>query len=311
MKNKIKIFLTGHRGLVGSSIFKLLKKKGYQKIITIEKKELDLRNQKQTLDFFKKIRPHAVINAAAKVGGINANEVNAANFIYDNIMIQTNVIQSCLETKVKNLVFLGSSCVYPKFSIQPIKENYLLGGKLEKTNEAMAVAKISGIKMCEYYNQQFNKQFKCLMPSNIYGPNDNYNLKTSHFLPALIKKIYLAKKKKLKKVEIWGTGKPKRELLFVDDLANACLFFLFKKTKHSLINIGSGREKSITKYAEIISKKLNYKCKFVYNKKYPDGTPRKLLNINLSKKLGWKPKINLSKGLDITLEEFFKKNGRI
>ena len=195
MKNKIKIFLTGHRGLVGSSIFKLLKKKGYQKIITIEKKELDLRNQKQTLDFFKKIRPHAVINAAAKVGGINANEVNAANFIYDNIMIQTNVIQSCLETKVKNLVFLGSSCVYPKFSIQPIKENYLLSGKLEKTNEAMAVAKISGIKMCEYYNHQFNKQFKCLMPSNIYGPNDNYNLKTSHFFPALIKKIYLAKKK--------------------------------------------------------------------------------------------------------------------
>ena len=196
MKNKIKIFLTGHRGLVGSSILNLLKKKGYKNIITIEKKKLDLRNQKHTLDFFKKIRPHAVINAAAKVGGINANEVNAANFIYDNIMIQTNVIQSCLITKVKNLVFLGSSCVYPKFSIQPIKEDYLLGGKLEKTNEAMAVAKISGIKMCEYYNQQFKTQYKCLMPSNIYGPNDNYNLKTSHFFPALIKKIYLAKKKK-------------------------------------------------------------------------------------------------------------------
>jgi len=223
MKNSI-ILVTGHRGLVGSSVMRRLKISGYKNVLTI-KKRIDLRDQKKVFNFFKKNKIDSVINAAALVGGILANSKYKANFIYDNMTIQNNIIHACYMNNIKNLIFLGSSCIYPKFCKQPIKEEYLLSGKLETTNEAYAIAKIAGIKMCESYNFQYGMNFKCLMPSNLFGPNDNYNLDSSHFFPALLKKIYLAKKNKKNSITIWGSGKPKSELLFVDDLADACIFF--------------------------------------------------------------------------------------
>ena len=223
------IFVTGHKGLVGSAIIRKLNFFGYKKITTIDKKKLDLRNQKKVFEFFKKQKIDGVINAAALVGGILANSKFKADFIYDNIAIQNNIIHGCYVNDIKNLIFLGSSCIYPKMCKQPIKENYLLSGELEKTNEPYAIAKIAGIKMCESYNYQYKTDFKCLMPCNLYGPNDNYDLKNSHFFPALIKKMHIAKKKKVKKIVVWGTGNPKRELMHVDDLADACIFFIKKK----------------------------------------------------------------------------------
>ena len=220
-----RIFVTGHKGLVGSAIIRRLNHFGYKKIITIEKKKLDLRNQQKVFNFFKNNKIDGVINAAALVGGILANSKFKANFIYDNIAIQNNIIHSCYINNIKNLIFLGSSCIYPKNCKQPIKESYLLTGKLESTNEAYAIAKIAGIKMCESYNYQYKTNFKCLMPCNLYGQNDNYDLTNSHFFPALIKKIYLAKKKKINQISVWGTGKPKRELMYVDDMADACIYF--------------------------------------------------------------------------------------
>ena len=223
-KNSI-IFVSGHKGLVGSSIIRRLIFFGYKKIVTRNRKQLDLRNQRKVEYFFNQNKIDAVINAAGTVGGIYANNKFKADFIYDNLSIQNNIINSCYKNKIKNLIFLGSSCIYPRNSKQPIKENYMLTGELEKTNEPYAIAKIAGIKMCESYNYQYNTSYKCLMPSNLYGPNDNYNLESSHFLPALIAKIYKAHIQKKKVVTIWGTGSPKRELLFVDDLADACIFF--------------------------------------------------------------------------------------
>ena len=306
-KKKLKILLTGHAGLVGSAIYRRLRQKGFKNILTFHKKELDLRDQKKTLNIFLKYKPQAVINAAAKVGGILANDTFRAEFIYDNLMIQNNVINSAYKSGVKNLIFLGSSCVYPKYSKQPIKEEYLLSGKLEYTNEPYAVAKIAGIKLCENYNKQYKTNYKCLMPTNTYGPNDNYDLNNSHFLPALIKKIYLAKKNKKNFVEIWGTGKPKRELIYVDDLADACIFFLFKNTNEALINIGTKEEKSILSYTKIVMKKFDLKLKFKFKGKISDGTPRKKLNSNIAYKYGWKPKIKLNKGIEITIDDFIKK----
>ena len=299
-----KIFLAGHNGLVGSSILRYLKKKKYKKIITKNRKILDLSDQSKTEKFLKKIKPEFVIIAAAKVGGINANQKYKADFIYQNLMIQTNLIHSSFKVGVKKLIFLGSSCIYPKFSKQPIKEKYLLDGKLEKTNDAYAIAKIAGLKMCEAYNDQFKSNYICLMPTNLYGPNDNYNLKNSHFFPALISKIHNAKLNKKKTIYIWGNGKPKRELMYVDDLANACEYFLKKKTKHTLINIGSGHENTIEGFAKFIMKKLDVKLKIIYDKKKPNGTPRKKLNINLSKVYGWKPTTSLSKGFNITYKDY-------
>jgi GDP-L-fucose synthase len=301
-----KIFISGHRGLVGSSILQFLKKKNFNKIFTVEKKKIDLRNQNKVLKYFRKYKFDYVINCAGKVGGIHANNKYKADFIYDNITIQNNIIYSSYLTKVKSLIFLGSSCIYPKNAKIPMKEDALLTGKLEETNEPYAVAKIAGIKMCESFNYQYKTNFKCLMPCNLYGPNDNYDLTTSHFLPALIKKIYNAKKKSYKKVILWGTGRPMREIMYVDDLAEACLFFLKKKTTHSLINIGSGIEKSILEFAKIIAKKIDYKVKFEFDRTKPDGMKRKLVDTSLANKYGWKAKTSLEEGLNKTLDQYIK-----
>jgi GDP-L-fucose synthase len=302
-----KIFLAGHNGLVGSAILRRLIFLGYKNILIVDKKKLDLNNQKKVFLFLKRNRPQAIIIAAAKVGGINANNKYRANFIYENLAIQNNLIHSAFLNKIKNLIFLGSSCVYPKNSKQPIKEKYLLTGPLEHTNEPYAIAKIAGIKMCESYNIQYRTNYKCLMPSNTYGPNDNYNLENSHFFPALIRKIHDAKIKKANKIILWGTGKPKRELIYVDDVADACIFFLNKKTKESLINIGTGKDIKIEQYAKSIMKFLNIKINIHFDKTKPDGTPRKLLDTTIAKKYGWRPKISLKDGFFLTYADYLKK----
>ena len=302
-----KIFVAGHKGMVGSAIFRLLKKKGYKKIFTIDKSRVDLTNQNKTEKYLKKIKPNFVIIAAAKVGGILANQNYKGDYIYQNLMIQTNLIHSSYIVGVKKLIFLGSSCIYPKYSKQPIKENELLSGKLEETNDAYAIAKIAGLKMCEAYNKQYNTNYVCLMPTNLYGPNDNYDLKTSHFYPALISKIYFAKNQKKKSITLWGNGKSKRELLYVDDLADACEYFLKKKINHTLINIGSGQEKTIRGYCDFLLKKFNIKLNLKFDKRKPNGTPRKILDMTLAKSYGWKPKTNLDTGFEMTLNDFLKK----
>jgi GDP-L-fucose synthase len=307
LSKKKKIFIAGHKGMVGSAVLRCFKDKGYKNLITAGKNKLNLLNQKETENFFIKKKPDFIIIAAAKVGGILANKNFKANFIYENLMIQTNIIHSAYRIGVKKLIFLGSSCIYPKFSKQPIKEEYLLSGSLEETNDAYSVAKIAGVKMCEAYNKQYNLNYISLMPTNLYGPNDNYDNSNSHFFPALIKKIYLAKKNNKKEIIIWGNGKAKRELLYVDDIAEACEFFLNKKTKHTLINIGSGEEKSITNYAKFIMKKLDVKLKIKHDKTKPNGTPRKKVDYRLAKKYGWNPRFNLDKGFRTTFEDFLRK----
>lgn len=307
MNKNSKIFISGHKGLVGSAIVNYLKIQNFTKIYSIEKKKLDLRNQSKVLNFFRKNKFDYVINCAGKVGGIYANNKYRAEFLYDNLAMQTNIIHSSYLTKVKSLIFLGSSCIYPKYSKIPMKEEALLSGKLEETNEPYAIAKIAGIKMCESYNRQYKTNFKCLMPCNLYGPNDNYDLDNSHFLPALIKKISNAKISNNNVVHIWGTGKPKREVMYVEDLADACLYFLQKKTSHSLINIGSGVERSILDYAKIIAKIFNKKIHFKFDKSKPDGMKRKLVDIKLAKTYGWKSKITLDEGLKRTIAAFQNK----
>ena len=301
------IFVSGHKGLVGSSLLRRLKFYGYKNVITKNKNELDLRNQVKVFNFFKKNKIDAVINAAGKVGGILANYKYKADFIYDNISIQNNIIHSCFENNVKNLIFLGSSCIYPRDCKQPIKEKYLLTGLLEKTNEPYAIAKIAGVKMCESYNFQHKTNYKCLMPCNLYGPNDNYDLNNSHFLPALINKIHNAKIKKKKTIQIWGSGSPKRELMYVDDLADACIYFINKKTNETLINVGSGMEKSIFDFTKFILKKLNLNIEIKKDTSKLDGTPRKIVDISIAKKYGWKSKVNFSDGFDVTYLDYKKK----
>ena len=310
INKKNKIFVTGHKGLVGSAVIRRLKYFGYKKILTVDKKQLDLRNQQKVSNFFKKNNIDAVINAAGKVGGIYANNKYKADFIYDNLAIQNNIIHSCFQNKVKSLIFLGSSCIYPRNSKQPIKEKYLLTGELEKTNEPYAIAKIAGIKMCESYNFQYKTNYKCLMPCNLYGPNDNYNLKTSHFFSALIAKAIEVKKNKKKQIILWGSGKPKRELMYVDDLADACIYFMNKKTKETLINVGAGNDRSILNYARFILEKINLKCKIVLDRSKPDGTPRKIIDSSIAKKYGWFPRIDLNKGFDLTLKNYLLKNDK-
>ena len=307
-----KVFLAGHNGMLGSSIFRILKKKGYKKIITIDKKKLDLRNQIAVKKFIKKNKPDAVIIAAAKVGGIKANIKYPADFISDNLQIQTNLILSSRLNNVRKLILFGSSCIYPKHLKKPIKESQILTGLLEETNESYAVAKIAGIKMIESFNKQYNTNYICLMPCNLFGPNDNYDTQNSHFLPALIKKIYLASKakKQNKVVELWGTGKPRREVLYVDEVASACEFFLRKKTKRSLINIGSPVEMSIKNYANLIKKKIDPSVLIKFNNdKNLDGVMRKKLNLTLANSYGWKSKMNFSKVLDEIIRDF--KNSHI
>ena len=302
----MKIFLAGHNGLVGSAILKALKKKSKYQVITINKKKLNLLDQTKVFKFLKKNKPNIVIIAAARVGGILANQNFGGEFIYENLQIQNNLIHGSFKNGIKNLIFLGSSCIYPKNSPQPIKEKYLLTGKLEETNEPYAVAKIAGVKMCEAYNKQFGTNYKCIMPSNTYGPNDNYDLSNSHFFPAMIHKAHLCKVKKKDFIEIWGSGKPYRELIYVDDIADACMYFMNKKTNHSLINIGVGKDYTIKYYIEFILKKLRLNIKIKFDRTKPDGVDKKVLDVSLAKKYGWKAKTSLSEGFDKTVEDFQK-----
>ena len=303
-----KIFVAGHNGLVGSAIVRKLKEKGFKKILTISRSRLDLTNETKVYNFLKKKKPNFIFIAAAKVGGIYSNNRYRAEFIYSNLSIQSNIIHSAFRCNIKDLIFLGSSCVYPKFCKQPIKEEYLLDGKLEKTNEPYAIAKIAGIKMCESYNDQYKTNYKCLMPTNTFGPNDNYDKLNSHFFPSLIRKIHELKKKNTDKLLVWGDGSPKRELIFVDDLAEACVFFMKKRIKESLINIGTGKDFTIKKYVEILSKIIypNNKIRVKFDKTKPNGTPRKVLNINLAKKYGWQAKTNIRDAIKITYQDYLK-----
>lgn len=300
------IFLAGHNGLVGSAILRKLREKNYKKIITVDRKKLNLLNQKAVYNFIKIKKPKIVIIAAAKVGGVYHNNIHGADFIYENLQIQNNLIHGSFLNKVKKLIFLGSSCIYPKNSKQPIKEKYLLSGKLEETNEPYAVAKIAGVKMCEAYNKQYKTKYLSLMPTNTYGPNDNYDTYNSHFFPALLKKAHECKIKKKSVFNVWGSGKPLRELIFVDDIADACLFFMNKNIQESIINIGSGRDMKIKDYVKFLIKKLNLKVKIKYDSKKPDGVFRKVLDISLAKKYGWNSKISLDEGFDITYKNFLK-----
>lgn len=301
-----KIYIAGHKGLVGSAVVRRLKAKGFKNIITANKKKLDLKDQKKTFSFLKRNKPNYIIICAAKVGGILANNVFRAEFIYDNLQIQNNLIHNAFLNGIKNIIFLGSSCVYPRNCKQPIKEEYLLNGALEKTNEPYAIAKIAGIKLCESYNFQYNTNYLCLMPTNTYGPNDNYNEFSSHFIPALIKKIHEIKVNKNKTLNLWGSGKALREVIYVDDLAEAIIHFMQIKTKKSLINIGTGKDLSITNYARKILKVLKVKANIRYDKTKPDGTPKKLLDTSIAKKFGWKPKIKLEDGILMAYKSFIK-----
>mgnify|MGYP001170475822 FL=1 len=306
INKKSKIFVAGHKGMVGSAIIRKLKKKGFTRIIFKDKKKLNLLDQDKVFKFLKKIKPELVIIAAARVGGIQANSNFKQKFIYENLQIQNNLIHGSFLAKVKNLIFLGSSCIYPKLCKQPMKESYLLSGKLEETNDAYAIAKIAGIMMCYNYSLNYKLNYQSLMPPNLFGPGDNYNLKNSHFFPALLKKIYLAKINRKKTLNVWGTGKPKRELMFVDDFVDALIFFMKKKIKEPFINIGVGKDFTIEWYAKYIMKKLGVKLKISYDKSKLDGMPKKCLDITLAKKYGWKPINNLDYGFDITLRDFLK-----
>lgn len=290
--------------MVGSSLVRLFKKKNYTNLITRTKKQLDLLDQKKTFNFLKSQRPDVVIIAAAKVGGIKANNIYRGSFLYENLQIQTNLIHGSFLAGVNQLIFLGSSCIYPRNCKQPIKEEYLLSSSLEYTNEPYAIAKIAGVKMIENYNLQYKKNYIALMPCNLYGPNDNYNLNSSHFLPALIHKIYKAKIKKSKEVIVWGDGKPKRELMYVDDVAKACLYFLKNKSASPIINIGSGEEYSIKNFVKKISNVIGYKGKIIYDTNMPNGTPRKILDCSKANKYGWKSTILFEEGLKLTYSDF-------
>ncbi len=300
----MKIFLAGHKGLVGSAILRKLKKKSFYKVITVDKKKLNLLKQQSVFNFIKKKKPDIVIIAAAKVGGVFHNNIHGADFIYENLQIQNNLIHGSFKNNVKKIIFLGSSCIYPKNSKQPISEKYLLTGKLEETNEPYALAKIAGVKMCEAYNKQYKTNYLCLMPTNTYGPNDNYHHLNSHFFPALIKKAHICKIKNKKIFTVWGSGKPLRELIFVDDVADACIYFMNKNTKKFLINIGTGKDMRIKDYVNFIIKKLNLKVKIKYDNKKPNGVYRKVLDVRLAKKYGWKAKTTLEKGFDLTYKDF-------
>ena len=297
--------------MIGSAIYRNLKKKNYKNIITIDRAKLDLRDQKKVFIFLKKIKPKTTIVAAAKVGGINANNIFKADFIYDNLTIQNNLIHGSFLSGTKNLVFLGSSCVYPKNCKQPIKEKFLLSNYLEKTNEPYAIAKIAGIKLCESYNHQYNLNYKCLMPSNSYGINDNYNLETSHFLPALIKKIMDAIKYGNDHIVLWGNGLALRELIFSEDIADAVIYFMNKKTYHPLINIGSKDENTINDYAKMIMNILRVKLNIKYINKSFNGTHRKKLDLGLAAKYNWRAKTSIRIGLYATINDYIKKNNLI
>lgn len=306
MEQNAKIYIAGHRGMVGSAIERKLRSEGYHNIIAKTSSELDLRNQQAVNAFFDLEKPDYVILAAAKVGGIHANNTYRAEFIYDNIMMEANVIHAAYSNKVKKLLFLGSSCIYPKMAPQPLKEEYLLSGYLESTNQPYAIAKIAGIEMCESYRAQYGCNFISAMPTNLYGTNDNYHPENSHVVPALIRKIVLAKKNNEPTVFIWGTGTPRREFLHVDDLADACYFLLQNYNEDGIVNIGYGSDISIKELAELIAFEVRYEGQLEFDLSKPDGTPRKLLNTNRINLLGWSPKINLRIGINSAIEDFKK-----
>lgn len=299
-----KIYVAGHRGLVGSAIVRSLKAKGYENIIGRTHKELDLTNQAAVRDFFEKERPDVVVLAAAKVGGINANNTFPAEFAYENLQIQCNVIKCCHDYKVKKLLFLGSTCIYPKMAEQPIVEDALLTGALEPTNEAYAIAKIAGLEMCKFYKRQYGDNFISCMPTNLYGPNDNYDLNGSHVMPAMIRKFHDAKKNGAKSVELWGTGTPLREFLYVDDMADACVFLLEKYDGEQHVNIGTGKEISIKELAETVKQVVGYEGELVWNTDMPDGTPRKLTNVDKLHGLGFVHKVELKEGIELAYKWF-------
>ncbi len=304
MELNSKIFVAGHSGMVGSAVVRRLKELGYNNLILKSRKELDLTNQFQVSQFFHFEKPDYVFLCAAKVGGIKANSDFKADFIYQNLMIQSNIINSSNNSGVKKLLFLGSSCIYPKLSEQPIKEEYLLSGHLEPTNDSYAIAKISGIKMCQSYNQQYGKNYICLMPTNLYGPNDNYDLNNSHVLPAMIRKFHEAKLENKDKVEIWGTGTPMREFLYVDDLADACIFLMNNYNSSEIINVGTGLDITIKDLALTIKEVIGYKGDIYFNTEMPNGTPRKLLDVSKLSNLGWKYKTSLREGIEKTYKDY-------
>jgi GDP-L-fucose synthase len=297
MDKSSKIYVAGHRGMVGSAIVRKLQAEGYHNLVLRTSSELDLRNQSAVEDFFAAEKPAYVFLAAAKVGGIMANNTYRADFLYENLMIETNVIHQSYVQGVKKLLFLGSSCIYPKLAPQPLKEEYLLSGFLEETNEPYAIAKIAGIKLCESYRRQYGCDFISAMPTNLYGPNDNYDLKNSHVIPALIRKFHDAHKSNLPQVEVWGTGTPLREFLHADDLAGACLFLMNNYSGEQFVNVGSGKDQSIAEIAQLISNIIGYKGKIFFDTSKPDGTPRKLMDVSKLTDMGWSPTINLEDGL--------------
>ena len=307
MEKDAKIYVAGHRGLVGSAIMRKLKKEGYNNLVYRTSSELDLRRQEKVEEFFKEEKPEYVILAAAKVGGIQANDTYSAEFLYDNLMIESNVIDTAYKNDVKKLLFLGSSCIYPKFADQPMKEDYLLSGKLESTNEGYAVAKITGIKLCEHYNKQYNTNFISAMPTNLYGPNDNFDLETSHVLPALIRKFHEAKVNDEDEVVIWGTGKPRREFLHVDDLADSLLFLMNNYSGDQFVNVGVGKDISILELAELIKDIVGFEGEIVNDLSKPDGTPRKLMDVTRLNDLGWEAQISLEEGIKDAYQ-WFKEN---
>jgi GDP-L-fucose synthase len=302
-----RIYLAGHRGLVGSSILRRLKAEGYQNIITRKSDELDLRDQESVSTFFADEKPEYIILAAARVGGILANSSFPAEFIYDNLMIQTNVFHQSYLHKAIKLLFLGSTCIYPKNSPNPLKEEYLLTGKLEPTNEFYAVAKIAGIKMCQAYNRQYHTNYISVMPTNLYGPGDNFDLETSHVIPALIRKFHEGKESNKKYVEVWGTGTPRREFIYIEDLAEACIFLMLHYDDSEIINIGVGRGLSILQLAEMIKGIIGYQGEIKFDRSKPDGTRSKLLDISKIKALGWEAKYDIKAGIKKTYE-WYKKN---
>ena len=306
MELNAKIFVAGHRGMVGSAIVRKLTELGYTNIITITRSKCNLIDQLEVDNFFNKQKPEYVFLAAAKVGGIKANNEMKGDFIYENLMIQSNIIKSSKDYNVKKLIFLGSSCIYPKMSPQPIKEEYLLTGSLEPTNDAYAIAKIAGIKMCQSFNQQYGTNFISVMPTNLYGPNDNYDLNNSHVLPAMIRKFHEGKLEGKDKVEIWGTGTPMREFLYVDDLADACIHLMLNYNDSEVVNIGTGVDITIKDLALTIKEVVDFKGDIYFNTDMPDGTPRKLLDVSKLKDLGWKYKTTLREGIEKTYKDYVK-----
>ncbi|HZH68231.1 MAG TPA: GDP-L-fucose synthase [Chitinophagales bacterium] len=311
MNKDAKIYVAGHRGMVGSAIVRLLNKKGFNNILTATSSELDLTNQVETKTFFEQEQPEYVFLAAAKVGGIQANNIYRADFLYENLMIQNNVIHSAYKTGVKKLLFLGSTCIYPKMAPQPLKEEYLLSGYLEETNEPYAIAKIAGIKLCENYRRQYGADFISAMPTNLYGPNDNYDLENSHVLPALIRKFHEAKINNKEEVVVWGSGSPLREFLHVDDLAEGCFYLMNNYSDEGFLNIGTGEDISIKDLALLIKETVGYTGTLTWDSSKPDGTPRKLTDCTKIHDLGWKHRIDLPEGLASVYQQFLKDYSRI